>query len=111
MAVGRRYEPPVRENSLEARTISNTPKLTARETDKTPRRTDSGDRRGYDEAPTRQRAAFAVLHLSFLNYSQERNRRREPIHGFQRFVGAAKHEIRPVLSHIHQDSTHGGSPE
>ena len=43
MAVGRRYDPSVREHSLEARTHRNTSKLTARKKDKTPRRTDSGD--------------------------------------------------------------------
>ena len=37
LAVGRRYDPPVREHSLEARTHRYTSKLTARETDKIPR--------------------------------------------------------------------------
>ena len=43
--------------------------------------------------------------------SQVPSRRRARIHDFERFIGPANHGIRLSMSHIHQDSTHGGSPE
>ena len=43
MAVGRRYDLSMREHSLDARTHRWTLKLTARKSDKTPRRTDAGN--------------------------------------------------------------------